>query len=300
MDFEIPFEKINKILRKRKIKKALIQLPEGLKPIFQEIKKNLVCECVLSGDSCFGACDLRFSKDCDATIHIGHNSFGFEELENKKTIFCEVLAKNVSFSGLSSSNLPKKVGLLSSLDFLEYLPKVKRILEEKEIKCYDGGQILGCNWTNALKIKDKVDCFLVLSSGIFHALGVQYATKKPVFNYNPFSERLEKIEKDFEKEKWTRIALGKKAKSFGIVLSSKPGQYKIKVAEKLLNMIKEKGLEAELIVLDDIFPERLNYLPFDAFVITACPRIVIDDWKNYQKAIILPDELNIILGDKYG
>jgi len=54
------------------------------------------------------------------------------------------------------------------------------------------------------------------------------------------------------------------------------------------SMIRLK--KAYKIIIENITPDVLDYLPFDAFIITACPRIVYDDWKNYKKPVLLPNE----------
>ena len=42
----------------------------------------------------------------------------------------------------------------------------------------------------------------------------------------------------------------------------------------------------------------IRLLPYDldAFVMTACPRIAIDDSAMYKKPVLTPDELEIVLG----
>ena len=78
-----------------------------------------------------------------------------------------------------------------------------------------------------------------------------------------------------------RISKAMKAKNFAFVYSTKPWQklFKGKVPKTSYK-----------IVMENISPDTLDYLPFDAFIITACPRIVLDDWKNYKKPVLSPNE----------
>jgi 2-(3-amino-3-carboxypropyl)histidine synthase len=48
--------------------------------------------------------------------------------------------------------------------------------------------------------------------------------------------------------------------------------------------------------MDKFDPEKLRSLGFDAYVSTACPRIAIDDFAAYDKPLLTPQELEIVLG----
>jgi len=69
-----------------------------------------------------------------------------------------------AYSTIDISPLIKKIktkekfGLLSSVQFLPQLKKANNLLKNSII----GGQILGCNVKNAIKIKNKVDSFLYI------------------------------------------------------------------------------------------------------------------------------------------
>ncbi|MGC9200733.1 MAG: diphthamide synthesis protein, partial [Candidatus Aenigmatarchaeota archaeon] len=90
MELQEAIEKMKKI----KAKRIFVQLPEGLKTKSLEIsdvlEKNQL-EPIISLETTFGACDLRDEEalrlKCDAILHFGHNSFGFDYLKSKKPIF---------------------------------------------------------------------------------------------------------------------------------------------------------------------------------------------------------------------
>jgi 2-(3-amino-3-carboxypropyl)histidine synthase len=154
------------------------------------------------------------------------------------------------------------------------------------------GQILGCDFGAATSIVKKVDAFLFVGSGRFHPLGVAYFTGKKTVAADPYSLKAEMMEnKQWEKEKWLRVEKTHDAKNFGVVVCSKQGQKKWKLAEKVKKTLEGQNKKAHFIYMDEITPEKLDYLPFDAFVITACPRIVLDDWKNYKKLVLLSEEI---------
>ena len=49
-------------------------------------------------------------------------------------------------------------------------------------------------------------------------------------------------------------------------------------------------------MVDNVNPDvLLPYFDLDAFIVTACPRIAIDDSQMYKKPLITPQELEIVL-----
>ena len=288
-DFEI--KRVNQEIKKRKAKRVLIQLPEGLKSEFLKIADKIGAEAVLSGDPCFGACDIQTYPEVDLTIHFGHSKL----LDNNKIIYVESHSKiDVEKVVRQAAKMltGKRIGLITTIQHADDLPKAKRILDKMGKRAVIGGQILGCDQANAKKIADKIDEFLFIGSGRFHGLGVMYATEKKVLLADPDSRKIEGLDPmQTYKEKYLRKEKAAEARVFGIVVGTKPGQKRIDLAEKIRKKIEKRGRIAHLVFMNEITPERLDYLPFDAYIVTACPRIVIDDWKNYKKPVLLPEEI---------
>ena len=131
-----------------------------------------------------------------------------------------------------------------------------------------------------------------MGSGVFHPLGIAHFTKKKTVRADPYTGVVEQVDASrFERDKYLRACKAAGSRHFGIVLSVKPGQFDLGVAEAVKKALRKKGKKAYLVAMDEISPEKLDYLPFDAFIITACPRIVIDDWRNYKKPLLLPEDL---------
>lgn len=299
MDYNFEIDKINREIKKRKAKKVLIQLPEGLKQYSKKIMDQINAECILSGDPCFGACDLKEFPEFDLTIHFAHSKFPRTKSKNILFIECRSDLDITPSVNKAMKKLDKKVGLVTTVQHIHKLDEVKRILEKSGKKAFVGksgnkalynGQVLGCDFSAALSVKNKVDSFLFIGSGRFHPLGVAFFTGKSVIQANPYSNSAVEIKPAaWEKEKWIRVAKAQKAKSFGIVVGGKSGQKHLDLAEKLL------GENCYLILMDEITPEKVDYLPFDAFVITACPRLVLDDWRNFKKPVLLPEEFKEVI-----
>ena len=284
-DFEI--NKIKKEIKKRKAKKILLQFPEGLKTKAKQVMDELKeFDVYLSAEPCFGACDIK-TKGFDLTVHFGHSKM----LPNKKVVYVE-MHSDLDIKKVVKKAAAKIKGSVTVVTTVQHIHKLKEaegILKKKGLKVVPAkkgkrttyrGQVLGCDASAALT---KADFILYIGSGYFHPLFVSFITKKRVIQANPYDNSVKLIKPaQWEKEKYLRISKAMNARSFAWVFSTKPGQ---KFYSK--NKVPKKDYK---VVMENIFPDALDYLPFDAFVITACPRIVYDDWKNYKKPILLPNE----------
>jgi 2-(3-amino-3-carboxypropyl)histidine synthase len=293
-----------------------LQFPEGLKvyavDLARQIENETGSTVIISGDPCYGACDLS-DKDMDGLIdvlvHFGHTPLPL----NYRTpvIFVEAHYQLESMEILKEAlNLLKgknKIGLVTTTQHLHLLDDVTSFLEEngKNVLMKEGvgtlkGQVLGCNFSAVQDL--TVDAFLYLGSGNFHPLGIKLFTGKPVIIADPYLNEARKIDKFADRIlriRFAKITKASESKKFGILVSSKEGQSRWKLAKALKRMIHKEGKEAYLILLDEINPSSL--IPFrdlDAFIVTACPRIAIDDSKMYQKPLLTPSELEIALGKR--
>jgi 2-(3-amino-3-carboxypropyl)histidine synthase len=92
------------------------------------------------------------------------------------------------------------------------------------------------------------------------------------------------------------ICRAKDAKRFAILVSKKPGQKRIELAERLKELGRARGREMFLVYLDNIEPDRLLNLGAEAAVCTACPRVALDDAAKYRIPILTPTEFEVLLG----
>ncbi|MBR9691931.1 hypothetical protein GOV06_04035 [Candidatus Woesearchaeota archaeon] len=183
--------------------------------------------------------------------------------------------------------LPKKVGLITTSQHKHELKKAKKIIEKAGKKAVIGGQILGCDASAAVKIKNKVDAFLYIGSGRFHPIEVQLETGKKVVMANPLTDEARVLEKkEVEKlKKQEKGALIKflSSKEIGILVSTKPGQNRLKKALELKKKLKDKN--CYVFMADTINPDEFENFPFiECWINTACPRFA-DDKKgviNYE------------------
>ncbi|HJJ55701.1 MAG TPA: diphthamide biosynthesis enzyme Dph2, partial [Methanocorpusculum sp.] len=180
-------------------------------------------------------------------------------------------------------------------DVLKYLKShgVSAVVSTKtSIRTPHSGQVLGCTYTAATSI--DTDAYLFIGTGLFHAIGVSIATSKPTFAIDPYgSGTLIDVSNDrLLRKRFVQIEKAKSAKNFGILLSSKSGQCRKELADRLVKLTPN----ASIILIREISEMQLINLGYDAYVNTACPRLSIDDQIRYPMPILSPYEFEILLG----
>ena len=291
--FEGIDEQILEKIKERGAKKIFLQLPEGLRTKTQELadflEKNGI-ETIISCEPMWGACDLKDHEGrmlgCDLLVHIGHTQFGDLESEIPVLYFPFKLEYNplhVLKKDWKKIEKFKSFNLVSTAQHIDCLPVVKDFLEKQGKKVLSfgkpsiskqPGQILGCD--QAVALEGDAECVLYVGSGKFHPLGIVRKTEKPVFVLSTDTDSVEDFSKDrdkFLKIKFAQIEKAKDAKNFGIVVSSKPGQMRIKQAEVVKKKLESMGKKAWILVMDFITKEKLMGLKLDILVNCACPRL---------------------------
>lgn len=323
-DYLIEIENIVKIIKKNNYKFVAIQIPEGLKNISNKILDYLndktKCNFLVLLDPCYGSCDIPVcnleSLNVDLIVHIGHSDIKCLKNSNIPIVYVNAFSKidiikilKKSFSFLEGNN----IGIVSTVQFINQIKKIKQLLEQNNFHTFISngdnrieykGQILGCNFSSAKNMLDKIDSILFVGSGYFHPIGLKFITEKPVIAVDPYTnsikkEELELIKNKILKQRYGAIVLAKKARSFGILVGLKFGQSRIKLAFKLKEMLESSDKKYYFFALNNFSPMYLNYISYiDCFISTSCPRIAIDDYKLYKKPILTPIEMEIVLGIK--
>jgi len=316
LNYDFRLDEVIGKIKEMNAKAVGIQFPEGLKihatNVAEKIENETDALVLIAGDPCYGACDVsdtHMEGLVDLIVHFGHIEFPIHY--KVPVLFIEAYSKidvmNAVKNSLELLKDYKKIGLVTTIQHLNLITRIKDLLieNEKEVLMKEGagtreGQVLGCNFS---AIKDiDADAFLYVGSGNFHALGITLFTEKPVFIADPYINEVRTI--DEFKDKILRIRFAKiikaeEANKFGIVVSSKRGQFRLDLARKIKDMLEEENKEAFIIMLDNISPDLLlPYMDLDAFVITACPRVAIDDANMYKKPLLTPKELEIVLGKR--
>ena len=201
----------------------------------------------------------------------------------------------INLSNLATDTLPKNIGLATTVQFLDFVDEIKQFLEnkgknifvDKKKQKYEG-QLLGCDIGGAEQIKDKVDAFLYIGTGIFHPLGIALNIDKEVFCYDPISAVLSKIDRT-EVEKYNKKRKGAymkflEATEIGILVSLKPGQNNFRKAAELKKQLRDKN--CYIFAFDTLDFNQIENFPFiQCWVNTACNRI-LDDYEKFPKPLV--------------
>ena len=216
----------------------------------------------------------------------------------------ENLKKNIK-------KIPKEITLASIGQYIEYLKVIEDILKKNNIKTKYlnkehaslKGQILGCQ-------KITPGNYLLLGEGKFHLNAFKanilndHLNKKDFNKYLNQNEKENKVKvyyistdnfkefgfnlKDNIKKALKKYTLFLNKKEIGILISNKFGQKNINlfnIKKKLKKEFPNKNFY--IIIGDNIDNFQLTNFSFlDFYINTACPRLVIDNEKGFDKPFI--------------
>ncbi len=308
--FDLELERVFKIIEEKNCRNIGLQFPEGLKrqaiDIADRIQKKTRVSAVISGNPCFGACDIdvALAGRVDILFHFGHARMG----EHGNVVFIEARSSIDVLPAVKASLAlfkTNKIGLITTIQHVHKLNEACTVIKEHGKECVIGkgdlrvgypGQILGCNFTAA-----RVDCdeFLYIGSGLFHPIGVAIATKKKVIAADPYLNYAVEVEPEkFIRKRGGYIARAMDADVFGMIVSTKSGQNRMELAQKLREAANKHGKKAFIILMDLVTPDQLLAFRIDACVNTACPRVTIDDAERFHVPLLTPQEFEIVLGER--
>lgn len=288
-------------LKKAGHKKILLQLPAGLRSSAISIADTFSKSgftTIISVDPCYGACDRLETEAADAIVQFGHTEL---KLKSKTpTFFVPVQINKNPIPTLRKAlpSLKGKIAVVTTAQHLHTLGSVLEFLNEngidatipKHTKRAKKGQVLGCSFP-----KGAYDAYLFIGTGYFHPLGLSLSTKKPVVIVDPVSgavRELEQFSKRFFSKRAAAIERAKAAKSFGILISTKMGQERKKLAEKLASDLPGKSY---FLAGNELSPNNLLGIKVDCLINTACPRLIED---HFHVPILSPKEVEILLGKR--
>ncbi len=320
--YELELERVISEIKKRGARRVLLQLPDGMRPyafeIAEHIRGETPTEVMISGDSCYGACDIASRQaldlNVDLLIHYGHACFvqspGVPVLYIEARIQIDV-SKMVEAVTPSISDWAR-VGLTSTIQHTQQLREVAEALSKKGVKALVGegggltpepGQVLGCSYAAATRLPEDVDGYIFIGGGRFHPLGLALKTGKPVIVANPYNGSVTRLDEgelmQLAKRRVALIEVAKAAKKIGIIVSSKLGQRALADAMVLAEKLGDREKTAFLIYVDEVRADQLNnFTEPEAFVETACPRIALDGVAGINRPILTIAEARILLGEK--
>jgi 2-(3-amino-3-carboxypropyl)histidine synthase len=320
--YELEENKIVDEIKKRGCKRVLLQMPEGLKPNGFRLARFLAeesgAEIFLSGDPCYGACDLALSPrkavQADLLVHVGHAEIP-SEFVDQNVLYVEARADlpidEPMMQAIKMLEKERVIGLASNIQHIHQIDRAREILVQHGKEVLIGrpsgwlkypGQVLGCDYGSVRAIAEKVDAIIVLSGGDFHAAGIPLATGKRTIVVDPY----QKVAKDMTetcqrllRKRWINISRFKEAKRIGIIVGLKSSQMNLSLARRIKELLEQNEYLSVLVCASEVIPETLeSFTDLEAFVEISCPRISTDDQERYHKPILNPEEVMIALGKK--
>ena len=307
-------ERIFKEIQTKQPASVSLNGPDGILPQIQQtamnITKKFAIPAYVLADTTWGTCDLNSNAGkilgTGIQFNIGH------------TINTESIEKNVilidAFDDVEFDSVAKKcaeilsgktIGLVTDSQHLHQMEKVKEILTNNGVNVKIGkgggqlndGQVFGCEFYPATKLKEEVEYYVFLGQSNFHASGIALSTNMPTYVLDPYFNEVREVTEFAQKlKKKATLAIYKaaEANSFGIIVGLKEGQLSKLFALKFKKELEKEGKTVQLFALTDITSERLNNLKgIDAFIQVACPRISTDN--QFDKPVLSSPQGNALL-----
>ncbi|MFX0182758.1 MAG: diphthamide biosynthesis enzyme Dph2 [Candidatus Hodarchaeota archaeon] len=310
--YDLELERIKDITLKNGYKTVLVQMPEGLLdvPLREVIKlfTSLGTRVFVSGDPSYGVCDLAIDYatrlKCELLIHFGHTDFGFESKVKSASKALDVLLIPAYATLSITSYLPqllskisdlkwKRVGIIATVQHLRNIKELENFFTQNnlEIIIQNTGQILGCHVAHAKAFSKNVDGLISLHSGSFHSLGLVLNTIIPILQLDPYTGEIkyhnEERRNDYIRKRHGLISRARTASTWGILGSSKLGQYHPNRISKADKILKTHNKLAITIFAENLNPQYLENITWiDAWLATACPRLAIGDEIRFSKPIL--------------
>ena len=301
------------IARRYRGRTVAIQAPDGLKARALTMASDLEdagVRVIMIGGPTYGACMVadRQAKafGAAALLHLGH-----APIPGTRTAldvhYLEMRDDIDPRPGIEAAceTLISPVGLVATVQHVGMLPAAKALLEDRGYRVLVGkaggrtaydGQVLGCDLSAAHDVEGAVANFLFIGTGWFHPLGVALATGKPVVAMNPYMGTAALVDaEELLRKRYAAIARAMDAKRIGVIVVPEGGQSRMPLAMDLAREFRAAGREAHVIAMEQVVPEAVEDFRLDAAVVTACPRIAIDDQERYQMPVLTVGEARILL-----
>lgn len=292
-------------LKKRGARRVALQFPEGLKRKAAGYAAALMeagFDVLVSGDPCYGACDLALDtlEGADVLVHIGHTPVDTRD----RVIF---IPYSVDFDvTILQKALPllkeKSVGLVTTVQHVHLVPAMEEYLRSQGIEARVGegngrtpcrGQVLGCSFATARDTGTAE--ILYVGTGLFHPIGIALSTKKRVVALDPLSGIASEVSGEtLLRRRFAIIEKAKAATSTAIILSTKSGQARRELAERLAAL----SPGTVIVTMKEVSPDELTNLGFGCYVNTACPRLAYDDQVRFPVPVLSPQEFEIVCGQR--
>ena len=294
-----------------------LQMPEGLL-MFACLISDIIlqftgCTTVIMADVTYGACcvdDFTAEKlGARFLVHYGHSClvpinvtkiptlYVFVEIQFEVTHLCETIRRNFKADD--------KLILLGTIQFTNMAYQVFEILKSEfprlsisQAKPLSPGETLGC--TSPVLDKDT-SALIFVADGRFHLESV--LIQNPwikAFRYDPYSKQMTSESYDIDAmraARWRAIEEARGCKVFGLILGTLGRQGSTGIFEHLKGELQLQGKTVVPFLMAEVNLTKLRSIPsVEAWVQVACPRLSVDWSGGFERPLLTPFELEVVLG----
>lgn len=311
--YEVNEESVTGWARENGVKRVLVQAPDGLKMVaaaVAEILEAAGVEALISASHAWGGCDVALDEaaavGADGVVHIGHHGPVWFRPPGRPSVLFVPARSTVDPTPVFSAALEdvarggaRTVAVLATVQHVHWLPKLKELAAERGLSPVTGslagveGLVVGCDYSSLR----RADAVLVVAGGLFHALGAAVASGAPTWAVDPYTRTYTRVNTEpLLSRRLYALSKAVDARSFAVVVSTKPGQQRLSLALRIRKTLEGGGRKAAVVVFNELTREALENLPrYEAYVNTACPRLAIDDAEMFPAPVLNPGELKYVL-----
>ncbi|XP_069135556.1 2-(3-amino-3-carboxypropyl)histidine synthase subunit 1-like isoform X2 [Argopecten irradians] len=303
-------------IRTTQARRVALQFPEGLLlfacTIADIIEEFTEADTLIMGDVTYGACCVddftARALGADLMVHYGHSCLvPIDKTEGIQMlyVFVDIKIDTAHFLDTIRHNFSpgSHLALVSTIQFVAAIQSVGNELKTDyqitipQSKPLSPGEILGCT---SPKLPPSVTALIYLGDGRFHLESIMISNPEvPAYRYDPYSKIFSREYYETEKMHDVRkqaISRAAHAGKFGVILGTLGRQGSPKILQSILQKLKEKGKENILVLLSEVFPQKLQlFQGVDAWVQVACPRLSIDWGLAFNKPLLTPYELSVAM-----
>ncbi|XP_033747995.1 2-(3-amino-3-carboxypropyl)histidine synthase subunit 1-like [Pecten maximus] len=303
-------------IRTTQAKRVALQFPEGLLlfacTIADIIEEFTEADTLIMGDVTYGACCVddftARALGAELMIHYGHSCLvpidrtdGIQMLY----VFVDIKIDTAHFLDTIRHNFSpgSHLAFVSTIQFVAAIQSSGNELKTDyqvtipQSKPLSPGEILGCT---SPKLPPGVAALIYLGDGRFHLESIMISNPEvPAYRYDPYSKIFSREYYETEKMHAVRkqaISRAAGCGKFGVILGTLGRQGSPKILQSILQKLEEKGKENILVLLSEVFPQKLQlFQGVDAWVQVACPRLSIDWGLAFNKPLLTPYELSVAM-----
>ena len=302
----------------------IFNISKSITTLIEEIKQSDNIEIIVNSNPRFGACDIdlyyyKYIKP-DVVLHLGHNPFPntYNKLRRSGIKFYFIpFLDDIELAPEFMQTIENKIKdlnpdiifILYSVQYRRAADSIYKMLKNRKIKVVVPkipglirGQILGClnQYLKPSQLENPL--YVVISSGIFHALGVALYSGTRTILVDPFNSRILDMTRLVNKYRsliaWN-LYKARSYSKYAIIVVKDSHQPFIGGLPHMINILKRHNLTYSIYHIDRVTEDVMKIIPKDELpIIAGCPRIAIDDITRFNRPIINFEQLQILLNIK--